>query len=95
MGWQEIALLQAEAWPVASGLANVQFVQWLNVLFGYMNGPGSLRPLRTVRATFTGTQPAPKFFGGPSTFKAFPVRDDPAVITIFNHKSSHLSALFG
>ncbi len=42
-----------------------------------------------------GTQPAPKHFGGSGTFKAIPVRDDPAVTTIFiivGNNSSNLSA---
>jgi len=44
--------LQAEAWPVASGLANVQFVRWFNVLFGYMNGNGlQLFPVAVLRAS--------------------------------------------
>ena len=41
--------------------------------------PGSLRPLRTVRATFTAY--------GSGTFKAHPVKGNPAVITLFiGHK---------
>ena len=58
--------------------------------FFCMKQPGSLRPLRTVRASF----PA----HGSGTFKACPVREDPAVITTFvvvDNKSSNLSAFFG
>lgn len=54
-----------------------------------MTQPGSLRPLRTVRASF----PA----HGSSTFKAIPVMEDPAIITIYiivDNKSSNLSTLF-
>jgi hypothetical protein len=49
--------------------------------------PGSLRPLRTVRATFTAY--------GSGTFKAVPVKGNPAVLTIFiRHKLSNLVAFF-
>ena len=40
-----------------------------------MGAPGSLRPLRTVRATFTAY--------GSGTFKAIPVKGNPADLTIF------------
>lgn len=53
-----------------------------------MNAPGSLRPQRTVRASF----PA----HGSGTFKAVPAKEDPAVITVsivVDNKSSNLSSL--
>jgi hypothetical protein len=78
-------------------LSIILFISLFNILifrnpflFSSLAGPGSLRPLRTVRASF----PA----HGSGTFKAVPVRGDPAVITTFvvvDNKSSHLSAFFG
>ncbi len=47
--------------------------------------PGSLRPLRTVRATFTAY--------GSSTFKANLVRVDPAIVFTSANKSSDLFAI--
>ena len=50
-----------------------------------ISAPGSLRPLRTVRATFTAY--------GSSTFKANLVREDPAIIFTPANKSSDLFAI--
>ena len=45
------------------------------MLISSMPQPGSLRPLRTVRAIFTAY--------GSGTFKAIPAKGNPAVITFF------------
>ncbi len=54
-------------------------------LFFNMATPGSLRPLRTVRATFTAY--------GSGTFKANLVRVDPAIVFTSANKSSDLFAI--
>ena len=65
---------------------NTQNISRLPVLFNLAQ-PGSLRPLRTVRATFTA------YSSGP--LKASPMMGDPAVFTaVIRHKSSNLFAFY-
>jgi mannitol-1-phosphate/altronate dehydrogenase len=98
--WQSIALNAMSKWETrnlpsmlnyydANGMLPQKQVFSLAAMIAYFKGeaPGSLRPLRTVRATFTAY--------GSGTFKALPVKGNPAVITFFiRHKSSNLFALF-
>ena len=58
-----------------------------HVFSSCIKAPGSLRPLRTVRASF------PAY--GSGTFKAFPAKGNPAVnIRFFYHKCSNLFTFF-